>query len=710
MFFLTSLLLIACDQQPWNNPYPRDEAKANIFYTSFLASPKTLDPARSFSTDEAIFTAQIYEPPLQYAYLIRPYTLTLLTAAKKPTETYFNSEGQKLPNNVPSDDIAFTRYDIEIKPGIYYQPHPAFAKDVNGNYLYHHLRSKDLSKYHQISDFPQVASRELVADDYVYQIKRLAEPGVNSPIYGLMSTKIVGLSEFLNLLNKQAPRYGQWLDLRKYPLAGAKAVDAYHYYILIKGRYPQFLYWLAMSFFAPVPWEADKFYAQPGMIQRNMTLDWYPIGTGPYRLIENNPNRRMVLQKNPLFRPECFPTKGMPGDVAAGFLKNAGKRLPFIDKIVFTLEKETLPRWIKFLQGYYDQSGVSSDSFDQAIQINSQGQPYLTPEMKQKGIYLQTSIMPAISYIGFNMLDEVVGGNSERARKLRLAISIAINYQEYINIFLNGRGVPAQGPLPPGIFGFLEGKQGINPYVFNWKGNRPVRKSLKFARRLMAQAGYPNGIDRKTDQPLILNYDFFSTGGPDEKSLLAWLRKQFAKIGIQLNVRSIEYNRFQEEVRQGQAQIFSWAWIADYPDPENFLSLLYGPNGKVEFGGENATNYENPTFDALFDQMKNMPNGHGRQQIIDKMLEIIRHDAPWVWGYYQKEFVLSHVWVYPLKPSAMSYNIIKYQRIKPLLRNQLRKSWNQRILWPLFLVILIMLLLSLPVLVRYRQKEKKSIK
>ena len=156
--------------------------------------------------------------------------------------------------------------------------------------------------------------------------------------------------------------------MRKYSLDGLEVVDDYTYRIKIKGKYPQFAYWLAMPFFAPIPWEADLFYSQPGLIQKNLTLDWFPVGTGPYMLTENNPNLRMVLEKNPNFHEERYPVDGMPGDEEKGLLVDANKKLPLIDKVIFTREKENIPRWNKFLQGYYDAAGTGSDSFDQAVQ------------------------------------------------------------------------------------------------------------------------------------------------------------------------------------------------------------------------------------------------------------------------------------------------------------------------------------------------------
>ncbi len=194
-------------------------------------------------------------------------------------------------------------YEIRIKPGFKYQPHPAFATNADGRPVYLSLTPDDLRGIRELRDFKQTGTRELIADDYVYQIKRLAHPRLHSPIFGLMSEYIIGLGDYAQKLKAAAQNLppGAYLDLSQYELAGVTALDRYTYRIRVKGKYPQFLYWLAMPFFAPIPAEVDRFYSQPGMAERNLSLDWYPVGAGPYMLTVNNPNRQMVLERNPNF-------------------------------------------------------------------------------------------------------------------------------------------------------------------------------------------------------------------------------------------------------------------------------------------------------------------------------------------------------------------------------------------------------------------------
>tara|TARA_Y100001934_G_scaffold176762_1_gene209356 strand:- start:937 stop:3126 length:2190 start_codon:yes stop_codon:yes gene_type:complete len=705
---LSIALLSACSSDSWNNPYPISAGNGNILYSAFSERPKHLDPVQSYSSNEIQFTAQIYEPPLQFHYLKRPYKLVPLSASEMPVAQYFNLNGERLPEDADNGEISYTIYEISIKPGIRFQPHPAFVRNEKKEFIYHNLSAKDLAEIYELKDFSYTDTRELTAKDYVYEIKRLAHPRLHSPIFGLMSDYIVGLKEYSDTLksavNSQSEDVsaGAYLDLNNYPLEGAQVVNSHTYRIKIKGKYPQFMYWLTMPFFAPIPWEADRFYAQQGLVEKNITLDWYPVGTGPYMLTDNNPNLMMVLEKNPNFHGETYPV----GDnLESSLLVDAGKPLPFIDKIMFYREKESIPRWNKFLQGYYDASGISSDSFDQAVQITGQGEATVTQEMSAKGIRLEEAIATSTYYVGFNMLDPTVGGLTESSRKLRQAISIAVDYEEFISIFANGRGIPAQGPIAPGIFGHKYGKEGINPIVYNWKDNRLKRKSIETAKNLLAEAGYPNGIDIKTNAPLVLYFDV-TARGPEDKSKLDWMSKQFQKLNIQLVIRNTDYNRFQDKIRQGNAQIFEWGWNADYPDPENFLFLLHGPQRKVGNHGENAANYDNPEYNALFEQMKNMEDSSERQKIIDQMLRILRKDSPWIWGYHPKDYALYHEWYTNVKPNKMTHNNMKYHRIDSNMREEKRLYWNKPVFWPLALFLIVLIVGLIPAFIIYQKKER----
>ena len=371
--------------------------------------------------------------------------------------------------------------------------------------------------------------------------------------------------------------------------------------------------------------------------------------------------------------------------------------MPFVDKVVLAGRRKALPYWNKFLQGYYDPSGSASISSTRryACPVRRRQRD---AEMKRRA-FACDAVDATTGYVAFNWSDRLVGGSSDRARKLRHAISIAFDVEEQIIIFANGRGIPAQGPIAPGIFGYREGKEGVNPVVYDWADGKAERKSIEQAKRLLAEAGYPEGRDAKTGQPVVIYFDTVVRGAGD-KAVFDWYRRQFEKLSLQLVIRDTDWNRFQEKIRKGDTQMFRLGWNADYPDPENFLFLLHGPQSRAKFQGENAANYVNPEYDALFDKMKNMPNSPERQQIIDRMVEIARVDAPWIWGTHPKRYSLRHSWIANDKPNTMARNNLKYLRIDPQKRAEMRAQWNRPVLWPLGLILAALVAFSVPAFVK----------
>ena len=159
----------------------------------------------------------------------------------------------------------------------------------------------------------------------------------------------------------------------------------------------------------------------------------------------------------------------------------------------------------------------------------------------------------------------------------------------------------------------------------------------------------------------------------------------------------------------GTGQIFQWGWNADYPDPENFLFLLYSKNGKVKYSGENAANYNSKEFDKLFVKMKNMRNSSEREKIIERMLSIIQEDCPWIWGWHPKSFSLSHDWVENVESNLMANNTLKYKKIKLISRNDSIKLWNKANFTLLYILSFLFFLLVFSVFFMVRKKDREKI-
>lgn len=712
---LSLTALCACDKV-LNAPRNIDDFSTNTLYSSFSGrSPKTLDPQVSYSSDETLYTYEIYEPLYQYHYLKRPYTITPRTAKNVASPVYLDAEDNVLEENSKTP-VAKSRYRIELKEGIYFAPHPAFAKDEEGNYRYHALSDEVAKKLKNPLDLPYKGTRELTAQDYVYGIKRMASPRVVCPVLSLLSQYIPGLNDLNQSLISQDRDKTKWLDLRAYKLPGVRAIDRYTLEIEIVGKYPQFANWLTMAFFAPVPWEAEVFYNNRILSGNNVSLSTWPVGTGPFMLTRSKQNREHVLERNPNFRVELFPCEGERGDEEKGLLADCAKPIPFVDRIVMTLEKEAIPTTSKFLQGFYDSPQITRLDVGQGYLVAASDSADKAALYKSKQLNFPTTVEANLWYLGFNWLDPIVGeGKTEeekrRNRLLRQAVSIAIDWEEQIAIFEKGQGQAAHGPLPPGLFGFDQnGHSGFNPVVYKKDGEgRVIRRGIEEARMLMREAGYPDGRDAKTGKPLVLNFDWQGTSA-GSKSFLDWMARQFAKLGIQLEIRATDYNRFQDKMLKGSAQIYYWGWLADYPDAENFLFLLYGANRKAgnASGGENASNYANAEYDRLFERLKELGEGEEKLETIDRMIEIVQNDAVWSFGYFPTSAAALHHWVKNAKPTQIIRNNIQYLRIDAKERAQKIREWNRPILWPLLVIVLLIAASVFLVFVHVKKENNRT--
>ena len=723
---LSGLLLSRCD----NSPYRSGEAASSTIFTYYTTPPSKLDPATSYYSHEGEVLDNIYEPPFDYHYLKRPYSLIPLTAESVPEAVLLDKDGRALPADASDEQVARVEYVVKIKQGIQYQPHPCFVKNSDGSLKYGRLSEKDLVGIRTPNDFPEKSTRELTAEDYAIGIRRLADPRVPCPVFATLSGSICGLSDLSDRFRKriEAERarrkemagasYNSVEDEKRNPIAldyfsesleGVQVLDRYTFKIMLNKRYPQILYWMAMHFFAPIPVEALVFYAQPGLAERQISLNTWPVGTGAYYLKEYEPNRLITLVKNPNFHDDFYPTEGESGDAASGLLEDSGKRLPQTDHVRMILEKEPIPQWNKFLQGFYDSSSITPEAFDRAVNLAGMGQAGVSDELSALGIRMNKAVIPGFYYIGFNMRDPVVGGYSESHKKLRQAISIAFDYNEYLDIFLNGQGLNAQGPIPPGIFGAHDDAAGVNPITDVWDPirKRPSRRPIEEAKALMSEAGFPDG--RSPDgHPLVIYLDHAAGGEPSFASRFDWMRNRLKMIGVDLQDRGTELKRFREKTDKGAYMVCMLGWYADYPDPENFLFLFYGPNARVPHMGENVVNYQNDAFDRIYTRMVGMSNSPERMKLIDQLMALLREDAPTCWGMHPVSYGMTHEWYKNSKPHLMSKNTLKYRRVDTELRVQRQGEWNRPRTIPVLAVEALALFSLWPAILSSRRKEQEA--
>jgi ABC-type oligopeptide transport system substrate-binding subunit len=327
--------LAACN----NSPYPDGAAATNtLFYSFDERSPRYLDPTASYANPESAYTYQIYEPLYGYHYLKRPYELVPKAAAQVAKPYYLDKAGQRLPDDRRPEQIAQSVYEIPIKKGIRYAPHPGLRQELQGRVP---LSPPDPGRARRQAlalGLRDQGSRELVADDFVYALKRHATTRIEAPVFAVFAEYVLGLKAYGELIKAEDQkllaglprdiRDKPFLDFRKWPLEGADAPDPHLLRIRLKGKYPQWNYWMAMPFVAPIPWEADAFYAQPGMADNGLSLNQWPVGTGPFMMTEFIRDRRHVMKRNPAFRGEPYPCEGEPTTPRRGCSPTAASACP----------------------------------------------------------------------------------------------------------------------------------------------------------------------------------------------------------------------------------------------------------------------------------------------------------------------------------------------------------------------------------------------
>lgn len=546
------------------------------------AKVKGFDPATSGDLYSSGACVQIYEPLYEFHYLKRnPFVLIPLTAAAQPT--------------VSEDRLTLT---IPVKKGI---------------------------RFHDDDCFPGGRGRELVAQDFIYAWKRIADPKVKSPLWGFLQGNIVGLDEF-----REAAEASEQADYDA-PVAGLTASESHTLVIRLARLNPQFQMILAMPFTAAVPREAVQKYGD-GFLN-------HAVGTGAFRLAEWVRDSRYVLVRNPDYHDMRYPDEGehpssnYAGDAAEGFLEWAGQRVPLCDRVEASIIVEDQPYWLEFVTGKADVTAIPKDAFGQAIAGSK-----VSSEMSAKGVTLRRTPDLDLTYIAFNMSDPVVGG--EEHKLLRRAISCAMNVAKVRELFHNDRGLFAQSIIPPGLFGYDPGYQ--NPNTYN----------LERAKQFLAEAGYPEGKGLPE-----LTYDSSGTDSTS-RNMAELIQTELAAIGIKCRIESQPWPAFDKKINEGRAQFWGVGWGADYPDPENFLQLLYGPNSAPN--GQNGSRFQHAEYDQLYERMRVLPDGDERRQLIRRMVAIAEEHQPVVYELHREAWVLSNPWCPNYKYPLVTNGYLKY--------------------------------------------------
>jgi ABC-type transport system substrate-binding protein len=558
-----------------------------VLYVVKAAKVKGLDPVNAGDTYSSAEISRAYEGLLEYHYLKRPYELKPLLAEAMP--------------NVSEDGLTYT---FKIKKGVL---------------------------FHDNNCFPGGKGRELVADDFVYSFKRLADLKNNSTGWWLVDDRVVGLNEWRVKYKGKTANYTDTID-------GVVALDRYTLQFKLKSQYPQFLYSLAMVYSAAVPKEAVDMYGEEFLNNA--------VGTGAFKLATPyTQSNTLEWIKNPTYRDEFYPTEGSAEDKANGLLASAGKKLPLVDKIKVMIQTEASTRFLEFEKGNIDYSGIPKDNFDQVVMPDQK----LAGDYQKKGINLIMVPDLDITYVAFNNEDPLFKGNT----KLRQAMSIAYRHAESNKLFYFNMGKLADGLIPPGIPGYDPNY--TNPYTHH---------NLEKAKKLLAEAGYPGGKGLPT-----ITYDYMA--GSLGRQIADLFQQSMKAIGIKIEANGNTWPQLSSKVKTKQAQLYAMAWLGDYPDAENFLQLVWGPNAAP---GPNGSNFNHPEFNEKFVKAKNMQPSPERTKLYRELNQLVAEEAPMILGVHRAKVVLKHKWLKNYKFSTFNHGHAKFYEVDMKEKEKIIKS------------------------------------
>jgi len=569
------------------------DAPRKVLRVPFLIAETNFDPAFASDTYSNTVIDEIFEAPLTYDMLARPYKLALQTAESMPEIT----EGGRL-------------YTIRLRKGIYFADDPAFKGK----------------------------RRELVAKDYEYTIKRLIDPNIRSPNAWVVEGRIEGLDEAAAAAKKAGK-----LDYDR-PIRGIEIPDSHTLRIRLAKPDYNFLYILALGTLGAQAREVVEFYGSD--------IGAHPVGTGPYVLREWKRSSKIVLERNPGFR-ELYYEADPPADDPVSqrlYREMKGKRIPQVDRVEIYVIEESQPRWLAFLNGELDWVNLPYEFKSMAL---PGGKP--APWIAKKGVKYIPGIDIDVSYMYWNMLDPVWGGYTPDRIALRRAVGLAYDMDAEVYLVRNGSAIEARSPLPPGVLGY-------DPDFHLGPSYSPPR-----AKALLDMFGY---LDRDGDgwreqpdgSPLVYTY---ATGPTQLERLFTQLwKKNLEAVGIRVEVMVEKWPDLRKKSKLGKLSNWHLAWNYDYPDAENGLQLLYGPN----CGSSNDGCFQLKAYDRLYEQAAALPPGPERTRIYGEMVRLIAAYAPWKSFVHRKRDQMVQPWVLGWRKHNFIHDAYRYVDIDLDLR------------------------------------------
>ncbi len=531
------------------------------------------DPAKAGDARSARIHSHIFETLLEYDPLARPALLRPKTA-------------QAMPESTPD----FKTWTVRVQPGIFFTPDPAFGG----------------------------RPRELVAADYAYSLRRLADPANKST--GWSSLEQAGISGLL-ALRREALDQKKPFDYDK-PITGLQLLDRYTLRFQLDAGRPRFAQWLVETGTAAVAREVIERHGDASPA--------HPVGTGPFVLKEWKRSSRVVLERNPQFRERRYDARPAADDAwgQAVLKRLKGQRLPMVDRVEIAIIDEKQPTWLAFLNGEADWVELP-DGFLSIAMPNGR----LAPHLARRGVQADSEVMPSTYYTMFNMEHPLVGGYEPHKVALRRAISLAVDLDREIRLVRRGQAIPAQGAIGPQTFGYdPKFKSEMSEY------------NLPRAKALLDMYGY---VDRDGDgwrdlpdgKPLLLEY----ATQPDQQSrqLIEQWKRNMDALKVRIEFKPAKWPENLKSSRAGKLMMWGVGWLAGQPDADTFIAMAYGPNK----GQSNHARFDHPEVNRLYEQQRMLPDGPERQALINQARNLIIAYMPYKVHVHRIFTDLTHPWV-----------------------------------------------------------------
>ncbi len=545
---------------------------------AFEVAESSMDPAKVSDNYSRILTANIFEGLYRYDHLARPVKFKPLTAAA-----------------MPESSADFKVWRVKVKPGIYFADDPVFKG----------------------------RKRELTAQDYVYAIKRFADPAVKSPAWGsIESDGLIGLVE----LRKAALDGKKPFDYDR-EIEGLRALDRYTLEFKLSESRPRFSYGLAQSdLLGAVAREVVEFYGDK--------IDAHPVGTGPFKLVQWRRSSFIALERNPDYREVFYDAEPAEGDAEGQALlaRFKGRRLPMVDRVEISIIEEEQPRWLSFINGEADLAYRVGYQFAPQAMPNGK----VVPNLAKRGIRGYPVVESGGNFFYFNMEDATFGGYTPERVALRRAIGLGINVRGIIDYAFAGLGTLAQSPTLPNTSVYDPA------FKSEFSDYDPAR-----ANALLDLYGYR---DRNGDgwrelpdgSPLLLKMSLVSN--QRDRKVAEVFTKNMKTLGIQVQVLTAQSPENLKSARAGKLQFWGLALLAAGPD----ASSAYQRYDSASIGGQNLSRFKMPAADALYAKLNLLPDGAERQAAFDEFNRLAVAYMPY-------KFTLNRVSLDMTQPQLLGY-------------------------------------------------------